>query len=301
MRNKKLVLGIIVLIAFAGFILFVRAVMSKARDRKTKAPAAQARKGHESPPRQKIVSKGKGALTVKILNSKNMEVPVRIRAFRAIDGKSSVYTVSSVGGRMQEVAPGTYDLEVDSVPQKIFKNIKVVKGKETVKNLGCVTGSVIVKTANARKTAAYYPIRIFYSGTGDMITTYMTNRAIEIVPGIYDIEIGTSPRIYKKKVKVTPGKETIIDMGCVAGSLTVKTVDEDGKDVRFNIRITRADTNEIASSTISNRPIDLGKGRYNVEVLSKPKESKRDIKVDAGKESVVEFVMPSKSVAGPKR
>jgi hypothetical protein len=292
MRNKKLIAGVVILIVFAGLILFVKAVASKSKAKATAAPAAaQANKGMKKAPAQKIISKGHGGLTVRIVNSKNAEIPMRIKAFRVIDGKSSVYTTSSVGGRMQEVAPGTYDIEADTVPQKIFKNIKVSEGRETVEDLGCVTGSIAVRTTNAKKAVSYYPMRILYANTGDMVTAYMTNKSMEIVPGVYDIEIGTSPRLYKKDVKVSPGKEVIIDMGCVAGSLMVKTVDENGKNVRSSVRVTRADTNEIVSSTTSNKPIDLGKGAYNIEVLSNPRQSKKDVKVNLGEESVAEFVI----------
>lgn len=290
MKNKKLIIGIIILIAFVGLILFVKTITTKTKSKK-KAPAAQARKDLKKMAAPKIISKGKGALTVRIVNSKNMEIPMRIKAFRVINNRSSVYTISSVGGRAQEVAPGTYDIEVDTVPQKIFKNIKVAEGKETVENLGCIMGSVTVKALNAKKAVAYYPMRVFYSKTNDMVTAYMTNRAMDIVPGVYDIEIGTSPRLYKKDIKVEAGKEMVIDMGCVVGSLTVKTVDENGKNVRSSVRITKADTNETVSSAASNKPIDLGSGTYNIEALSNPKQSKKDVKVDAGQELTVEFVV----------
>lgn len=290
MGNKKLIAGIIILIVLGGLILFFKAVVAKPKIKKA-AIAAQAKKDLKKPAAQRVISKGKGALTVKIANSKNTEIPMKIRLFRVIDRGSSVYTASSVGGRMQEVAPGTYDIEVDTVPQKVFKNVKVSEGKWIIKDLGCIMGSITVKTLNARKTAAYYPMRIFYSKTNDMATAYTTNKAVEIVPGVYDIEIGTSPRMYKKNVKVSAGKEVIIDMGCVAGSLTVKTVDENGKNVRSSVRITRADTNDIVSSSTSNKPIDLGKGKYNIEVLSNPKKFGKDVKVNLGEESVVRFVI----------
>jgi len=180
---------------------------------------------------------------------------------------------------------------VDSIPQKIFKNIKVAEGKETVENLGCVTGSIFIKTLNAKKAPAYYPVRILDSGTSDMVTAYMTNKAMDIVPGTYDIEIGTSPRQYRKNVRVISGKEAVIEMGCVVGSLVVKTVDGNGRNVRSNVKITKADTNEIVSSTASNKPIDLGKGTYNIEVLSSPKQSKKGVSVNLGEESVAEFIV----------
>jgi len=309
MKNKKLIVGIIILIAFIGLILFIKTNAQKTKAGKMMAPAAQARKGMKKAPAQKVISKGKGGLTIRIASSKNMEIPMRIKAFKAIDGRSSVYETSSVGGRMQEVTPGTYDIELDTVPQKIFKNIKVSEGRETVEDLGCVMGAITVRTINAKKAATYYPMRILYSNTNDMVTAYMTNKTMDIVPGSYDIEIGTSPRLYKKDVKVAAGKEVIIDMGCVAGSLLVKTVDENGKNVHLSVRITRADTNEIVSSATSNKPVDLGKGAYNIEVFSNPRQSKKGVTVNLGEESVAEFTVsapvvpqkPAKPTASAKK
>ena len=298
MRNKKLLIGIIVLIVFVGFILFTKALTPKIKGSQT-ATTVQAKKDTKKINTQKVISKGKGALTIRIVNSKNAEIPMRIKAFKVIDAGSSVYATSSVGGRAQEVMPGTYDIEIDTIPQKIFKNIKVAQGKETIEDLGCVTGSLVVRTLNVKKTPAYYPMRILYPKTNDMVTAYMTNKAIDVVPGVYDIEVGTSPRLYKKGVKVDAGKDTPIDMGCVVGSLTVKTVDEAGKDVRLNVRITRADTNEIVSSAKSNKPVDLGKGSYNIEVLSKPKQSKKSVLVSVGEESAAEFIIKS-PIPAPK-
>ena len=292
MRNKKLLIGIIIVLAFVGFILFNKAKSPKTKSRKV-TPTVQVKKGSKKIPGRKVISKGKGALTIRIVNSKNAEVPMRIKAFKVINSRSSVYATSSVGGRMQEVAPGAYDIEIDTIPQKIFKNIKVARGKETIANLGCVTGSLEVITLNAKKKAAYYPMRIFYPKTNDMITAYMTNKAIDIIPGVYDIEVGTSPRLYKKGVKVRAGKETIIDIGCVVGSLTVKTVNEAGKNVRLSVRIKTSDTNKIVSSIKSNKSVDLRKGSYNIEVLSSPKQSMNNVKVVVGKNSIAKFTIKS--------
>lgn len=301
MKNNKFIIAVVAIVVLIGFILILKAASSKGKA-KTSAQAAQAqmKKGIQKAPANKVISKGKGGLTVRMFNSKNVEIPMRVKAFKVADSKSSVYAASSVGGRMQEVLPGTYDIEIDTVPQKIYKNIKVERAKEAVADLGCITGSLIIRTLNAKKASAYYPMRILYPKTGDMVTAYMTNKAIELIPGVYDIEVGTSPRIYRKDVKVDAGKEIIIDMGCVVGSIQVKTIDENKKSVRANVRVTRADTNEIVSSTSSNRTIELGKGSYNVEVLSYPKQTKKDVKVALGEETVVEFTVAAPKPAAPR-
>ena len=296
MRNKGLIISVIVIIALVGFIMITKSIFSKGKNAKPQQ-AALAGKNLAAAQAKKIIPKGKGALTVKILNSKKAEVPIRLKAFKAVDKDSSVYIASFVAGRMQELAPGDYDIEIDSIPQKIYKGIRVVQGKETVEDLGCLTGSIYIKTLNSKKLSAYYPIRILYPKSGEMVTAYMTNKALEITPGVYDIEIGTSPRQYKKNVKVEAGKEAILDLGCVTGTLTVKTFDEDKKEVRQSVKISRSDNNEMVSSSLSNRPLDLAKGKYNIEVLSTPRQSRKGVDVKTGEESVIEFTVNAPAVA----
>jgi len=311
MRKNKLIIGLVAIVVITGLILIIKAVASRKAPGKSSA-AAQALKGFKKATVKKAISKGKGGLTVRILNTKKIEIPMRVKAFKVVDAKSSVYAASTVGGRMQELLPGTYDIETDTVPQKIFKNIKVSEGKETVEDLGCVTGAIVIKAVNYKKAPAYYPLRILYGRTNEMITASMTNKTLDIIPGVYDIEIGTSPRQYKKDIKVEAGKETIADVGCLTGVLVVKTTDENKKDVRCSLRITKADTNEIVSSGTSNKPIELGKGAYNIDLLSSPRQNKKDVDINTGEETIIGFTVtapavpqraptaPRRSTAGPR-
>lgn len=306
MSNKKLIIGIVVVIAFIGLIAVTKAVFSKGKGEKAAVTATQAKKAPGKALAKKMIPKSKGALTVRILNSKKVEVPVRLKAFKAVDRNSGVYMASFVAGRMQELVPGEYDIEIDLVPQRIYKGIRVSEGKEIVEDLGCLTGALYIKTANSKKAVAPYPVKVLYPKSGEMVMAFMTNKSMDVAPGIYDIEIGTSPRMYKNNVKVEAGKENIMDLGCVTGALTVKTTDEEGKDMRRNVRFMKAGTGEMVSSSLSNRPVELTAGKYNIDVLSNPKQSKKDVSVNLGEESVVEFtlkapIVPQKAPAAPKR
>lgn len=303
MDKKKLIIGVVVIAAIIGLIVIIKSVGSKAASKKSVAAVKGAKKGMANMPVKKAISKGKGALTVKILNAKNIEIPMRIKVFKVLDSRASVYSASTVGSRTQELLPGSYDIEIDTTPQEIFKNVKVNEGKETMEDLGCVTGALTVKTINSKKAPAYYPLRVLYGKTNEMVTAFMTNKTLEIIPGVYDIEIGTSPRQYKKDVKIEAGKETIADLGCLTGTLVVKTTDEDKKDVRCSVRIMKADSNEIVASSNTNKPIELVKGKYNIEVMSSPKQSKKDVAINTGEESTLEFTVtaPPKRQAAPPR
>ena len=293
MLNKKLVITAVVVVALIGSIMLIKGVFSSKKGKKS-APVTSAKVvSGKKIVAKKAISKGKGGLTVRILNYKNAEIPMKAKIFKAVNADSSVYASSTVGGRMMELLPGTYDIELDTVPQKIFKNVKVNEGKETIKDLGCVTGALIVKTINAKKAPAYFPLRVLYGRTNDMVTAFMTNKPLEIIPGTYDIEIGTSPRQYKKDVRVEGGRESIVDMGCLTGTLIVRVKDENMKDVRCNVKVLKTGTNEMVSSSSSNKPVELGKGKYNIEVMSSPRQSKKDVTVNTAEESVVEFTVAS--------
>jgi hypothetical protein len=290
MKNRNLITAIIIAVAAVMLFVVIKGVISMAKSRK-KAPSVAMKAGSEKAAVKKQIPKGKGALTVKIFNSKNAEIPMAVRIFKSAGSDSGIYAASTVGSRMQELLPGTYDIVIDTNPQKLVKGIKVNEGKETVKDLGCVTGSLLVSVVNAKKAPAYYPIRVLYGKTNEMVMAFMTNKATDIIPGVYDVEVGTYPRQYKKNIRVDAGTETIADFGCLTGMLTVKTIDEKRNDVRSNIRIMKADTNEMVTAGASNRPIELIKGKYNIEVLSNPRQTKKDVSIDTGQDSVIEFTV----------
>lgn len=292
MKNKNLIIALVAIVAVIGIVLFTRPFAAKKPTKKTvPAPMAKMEKKAAQIQAKKAVSKDKGGLTVRIVDSKKKEIPLKIRAFRTIDAKSSVYAYALTANRMQEVLPGTYDIEIDTVPQTIHKNISVVKGKENVADLGSITGSINIKALNAKKTAANYPIKILYPKSRDMAAATASNKPLEIIPGIYDAEIGTLPVQSRKDIKVEVGKEAVLDLGCTIGTLLVKALDENKKEVRLNFRVTMAENNELITSTATNRPVEILQGTYNVEISSTPKQDKKDVKVNAGEDTVIEFLV----------
>lgn len=286
MKNKNIIIGLVAVVIVIGIILIARPFISKKQAKKVpvkvgmKYPVAGLKKS---------ISKDKGALTVKVVDSKKKEVSLRIRAFKSINAKSSVYQAVFITNRMQELSPGTYDIEVDTIPQTIYKNVKVAKGRETIEDIGYITGSINVKALNAQKKDVSYPVRILYSKSNEVAAVAITNRPLEILPGIYDIEVATVPKQMKKDVKVELGRENLIDLGCTVGTLTIKAIDENNKAVRYGVRIAKPENNEPVATAIANRPIEILQGLYNIEIASTPKQEKKEIKVTAGEETVVEF------------
>ncbi len=305
MKNKNLIVGLaVVVLIIIGIIFVVKPLTSKKAVKKTPV-AMKAEKGKPQIPAKKTFSKDMGGLTVKALDSKNKEISIKAKAFKSIDSKSSIYVASLVSGRMQELAPGNYDIEIDTAPQMIYKNIGVSSGKETVEDLGHLTGSINIKALNAKKKDASFPVRILHTKSNIVVTSTNTNMTIEISPGIYDVEIGTTPIQFKKDVKIEAGKEHVLDLGCTTGILTVKAIDENGKEARYTTRIKRVDNNGIVATGITNRAIEIQQGTYNIEVSSNPAQVKKDIKLNAGEEVSLEFTVqtppPPPKAATPAR
>ena len=295
MKDKKLILAVVVVLAVVvtGVMALTRA---KPANKPAATPAVGAKVSKPAPsaaavPAKKTFSKEMGGLTVKLTGPNGKESYGRVRAFRAADSRSGIYVGSFTANRMQELMPGTYDIEVETLPSKIYKGIRVSREKETVEDLGCVAGSLAVKMTASNKKSAAYPVRIFFENSNTQAAVSAVGRTADLVAGVYDIEIGSLPKQVKKGVIVEAKKSAVIDLG-TAGALLVKAVDEEGKEARGTMRIKRSDSAEIVASGAVNRAIDLLPGSYTVEIASKPPQTKSDIKVNAGETVTVEVVMP---------
>lgn len=290
MKDKKLIIGIIVIAALAaGFVLIMKSSGSKSKAALKPVTAGKVQKGKVPPPAVKTFSKDMGGLTVKVLGSKAKSIPVRVAAYKAADSNSSLFVVIFASDKMQELPPGAYDIVIDTTPTKIYKNIKISKGKETVENLGQVTGLLNVKAQNARKKDAFYPVRVTYPGTNMTIANTTASRPIEVVGGSYDVEIVSMPRQTRKGVNIEPGKETVIDLGCTTGMLTVKAVDVNNNGLRYGVSVIKPDNNEIIISDRTNRPIEVPQGTYKVGIASSPPQNKANVVIKSGEETSVEF------------
>lgn len=187
--------------------------------------------------------------------------------------------------------PGTYDIEIGTVPAKIYKNINVPKDVETVENLGCLTGAVNVKALNSKKNAANYNMLVLYPKSNIIVAAWKTNKPLELLPGIYDISVEMLPKHLEKGVRVDANKETVVDLGCVSGSLLVKAADENNKESRLTIMLKKPGASEIVAYGMSGKPAEVAPGTYNVDLLSLPSQGKKDVKINAGEETTVEFLI----------
>ncbi len=305
-KNVKLFIGALAaLVLIAGLIFIVKSAGSKKTVKKPDAAVQKAGKGKaQGVPVKRQLSKDMGAFTVKVMNTKGKEVYIRMKVFKVTDAKSSLFVTSMTSNRMQELAPGVYDIEMETVPQRIYKNIRVVGNKEIVEDLGCPTGSIMIKVLNSKKREASYLTRLLYPKSNVMVTAVPTNRPLEVVPGIYDVEIETLPRQVRRDVKIAAGKETVFDLGVAAGNLAVKVLDANDKEVRYTARVRNAANNDIITSFTTNRSVEIQQGLYNIEIASNPPQVKKDVKVNTGEESLVRFELKAsaqqKSAAPPQ-
>lgn len=308
MNRKYLIAGLVVLaVVVLAFVLVPKKNAARAPVKKAQgAVVVKTEKAKSGAPVKKVLPKDKGGLTIKIVNVENKDYSVRIKAFRADDAKSGSYAASFASNKMEEVLPGSYDIEIDTIPQKIYKNINVSGGAETVEDLGCVTGALDIKALNSKNRPAYYAMRVISPRTGVMLTSGVTNRTLEVLPGIYNIDVGTTPAHLMKDVKIERNKKLEVDLGCVSGALYVKAADENKKDMRLPFRVKKADTGAFVTSGLSNSRIEIAKGVYVVELLFNPPQIRKDVKVLIGEEAGVEFTVqappaPAKASAPSKK
>lgn len=303
MKMRNLVIAIVIAV-IALLIIVALKIFYPGRTAENAVQAEQDKvmgKAAVTVPGKKTFQKGMGGLTVKAKNSKGIDMNVRIKAFRSDSGSSGVFVSSFPSLRMQELSPGNYDIELDTVPLKIYKNIKISEGKETVKDLGALTGMINVKVLNSKKKDTYVLLKITYPGSNLLVATSTTNRPLEIIPGVYDIGIEMLPRQVKNDVKVEGGKDTIVDLGVVSGALNIKTADEGGKSIRIPARVKNAGTDTIVTSGMTNTSMELAPGTYDVEIMSTPLQVKKAVKITLGEEANVEFLVKLPTPPAPAK
>jgi len=293
--KKKILIIVIAVVAAALTIAFIiHKPSSEAGKRAGKTIASgNPEKEKGAGQAKKSFRKGMGGISVSIKNSSGKTQYLRLKAFSVEGKRSSSFAATFGSGRMQELPPGKYDIEIDTVPALIYKNIEVKEGVETVEDLGAITGALTVKALNSKKKETPLPVKIIRAKSDIAVAVITTNRPAEIMPGIYDIDIETMPKQSKSDVKIESGKETVVDMGVVSGSVTVKAVDENGKEARLNVRIKNAANNVIAASAITGRPVEITPGEYDIEILSSPSQARKGVKVTAGEDTVIDFSIQS--------
>lgn len=288
MKNKAVVAGVVVAVVVLA-IIFIKHPFTHGKAANKAVQAAKAEKGKPAAalPVKKTFAKGMGALTVKVKGSNDKPQNLKIRAFSAGNKNSSVFVAAFATERMQELFPGNYDLEIETTPAQIYKNVYVSEGKETVQDLGAATGSINIKALNSKNKDASIPAKIMRQRSKLMVAAVTTNKPFEIVPGVYDIDIETLPRQTKNDVRIEGGKETALDLGVVSGALLVKALDENGKEARANIRVKNPVSNVVVASSVTNKSLEIGPGEYDVEILSSPFQTKKGVKITTGEETSI--------------
>ena len=71
---------------------------------------------------------------------------------------------------------------------------------------------MVVKAVNEDGKEARAAVRIKNPANNTIVTSTITNRALEVAPGEYDIEVLSTPVQAKKGVRVNAGEETTIEV-----------------------------------------------------------------------------------------
>ncbi len=301
MKIKYPIMALAAAIIVASGAFFLRPSLSERFAVKTGLLRGSKQAPKEMAVVKKAFAKNMGGLNVRALNARNRQNVLMVKAFKS-EGSSSIYVRSFISGKTQELAPGIYDIELNTVPQKIFKGIKVSAGEETLEALNCVTGSLNIKISDYKNNPAFFPVSVYHPKTNIKIASGVANRPLELLAGVYDIEIAVLPKITQAAVIIEPGKEKSLDLGVLTGALIVRALDQNKAekiDARQSVRIRRADTNELLINTRINRAVEIGPGKYNVEIDTIPPQISKDIKVITGKEAVVEVLIQAPSQAKP--
>jgi hypothetical protein len=149
------------------------------------------------------------------------------------------------------------------------------------------------------KKASSVPVKVLNERSGMAVSAGVANKPVEVVAGVYDLQIESAPRQVMKGIRVEAGKEAAIDLGA-SGLLRFNVVDENGKEARAAVKIRKAKSSEVAVSGASNKPIEMLAGTYDIEIASRPAQTKNDVKIVSGEETVVDFTVKAPPAPAPK-
>jgi len=150
-----------------------------------------------------------GAVLVKATDSRGKAAAYPVRA---VYSRTTLMVASGTMNRPLELVPGAYDIEIWTAPRQLRRDVKVEAGKENLIDLGCATGSLIVKTADESGKAVKSNVRVTRPENGEAVLSGKDGQPMELLPGIYDVETMAGPRHVKKGNTVKAGEETVVEL-----------------------------------------------------------------------------------------
>ncbi len=104
-----------------------------------------------------------------------------------------------------------YKIIVHTIPKTIIDNIKIIPNKHNIIKKLAPQGYLIVKQQNGNE---YRNTKFIVRESNKKETLYAQdfNKPEKYLTGIYDLEILTLPRIYKKGIKISQSKTTILNI-----------------------------------------------------------------------------------------
>jgi uncharacterized membrane protein len=153
-----------------------------------------------------------GAITVKMLNSKKLPASYPVKVFSE---KISSMLASGATNRTIDIIPGTYRIRIETTLPIPMKSIRVDPGKESVDDIGCVTGSITAKVVDENGKEVRSTVIVRKAGDKDVAASGYSNSSIEIAEGAYDVEAVLKPSQTRAGVKVAIGTDSAIEFTAV--------------------------------------------------------------------------------------
>lgn len=194
--------------------------------------------------------------TVRLVDSEGAVTD--IFPFTLYDPETGLAVAYSSGG-LAEVPAGEYNAVVNSNP--IIEQPVTVAPGETV-DITLNIGGIQIVTEDGQPTGDY-AFYVYNAETGDMISGSFER--MEIAPGVYNVEVYTTP-VTRTQVTVVGGETVDIPIGGV-GTIQVVTADGQTTD-EYAFYVYDATTEEMVISGFG--PVELAPGTYNVEVYTTP-------------------------------
>ncbi|MBD3174355.1 MAG: hypothetical protein GF320_04190 [Armatimonadia bacterium] len=200
-----------------------------------------------------------GAIRVELLSSDGQPVEWAWTA-RPVHNPDEL--IAGLTGDTVLVSPGRYEVSLAGWPDASLE-LDVTSGQVTTHSLGRLV-RLLVGLLNHAGDPARVKYNVIDAVTGDALASGVTGRGQDILPGSYELDLWTYPRLLVTDLEIREAEDGVVQFGAT-GAVSLAL----GTQARIGLyRLTEGAEPEPAATLDSGELVEVLPGRYAVSVLS---------------------------------
>jgi hypothetical protein len=183
-----------------------------------------------------------------------------------------------------DMPPGTYDVDVNLNPRVTIAGVTIEPGVST-RHAVVQRGRLLIEVEDADGAMLTESIYLYPPGeTEDYAVFTYIGTPVDIEPGTYDAELILTPRVWIEGIEIESGESVIRSLD-QQGRLFI---DGGGEEIFLYVYRAGERDNEVELA-YTDQAIELGAGRYDIEVTTDPRRWFEDVEIEPGEIQLLEL------------